>query len=1367
MRQRAMGWRARIIAALFGAGLQLAGAQALAQAAAPLAGAAPSTGSDAPAPERAAVAGEVTRIRGAHIKGWACDAAAPTAALPVRVLDGNGSVLASAVANEPQTGLDRHEPACGSDRHGFTIDLPKGRFSCVAQALIVAAVPAAGGAPVALPGSGAQSGAVSRPPVGRITVSAQGGGANPPLTATFTPDPDGGSLARVRWLDGGTVIGDTIRAPHTIRWTPRRGGALDIHAITTDGCGVNSHVAAPYVPVAGIADARPPLVSFADPGPGRSYFTPGNLPLRVRVTRQSSPLAQLRLYYATSADDPAAPYQPLTAVAAPVAGAYLGSWALPRPAPGTPWDGRYVLLAEAEDAAGRVGAARIELPVALPTYGQAAAATIGIGDRANNNVPLSALFIVAGQGENAAPEAAGADPNSNSDVDVDRDMEVEADAERAGDGRANGGVDRKALYTVNVTVVGGGTVSASVPAGKNTSNRFTNCIGSCSTSFDTGGKGSTDLTLTATASPGSVFTGWLGAPCTGRSTCSFAVSAPAAITAIFAPAAMAPGGILPVTLDIDANLAQDALTDALLTVRYLFGLGEASIVNGALGPGAQRGGAGQPTVSGYLGAIRPVLDVDGNGVADALTDGLLINRYQFGLRGASLIAGAIGANAQRTTAAQIESYLASPCGAGIAFGAVASNAVIVPGTAVSLSANVTPTALCPVDSVQYTLVGATGKTVIGTGTTAPNFSAQWNTAGVAPGTYVLTATARYGAFPVAAASASNVRINAAPSIALLAPAIGYAYGYDAALPPAVPLRIAVADADGVPANGVTLRLNGAAQALTSLGGGQWQATTAPLAPGNYTVAVTATDSLGTATNVWFGASGPGTAPPTFTVKNTNAAPAVALNASAANANVGGSVTLTATAQDADGWVGQAAFAVVRSGAVTWTSTATNAAKANPWSPAPTASWTPAQPGTYTASVTATDNVGGTAVSAPVTIVVAQVNAPPTIVSVAPAQQQVLQGGTATITVIARDPDGDALTLQLLNGTAALAGVTVVRLDPYVPAGDNTYVLTWDTAAVAPQAYPSLVVKAADNAAAGGSATRSVAVTVIAAPASATPAADVVYPGFYATPAIGTAPGSLSISESGAATYSMPIQVAPGAAGMQPQLALNYSSQGGNGLMGPGWSLSGLSVITRCAQTEAQDGSKEGINYDGLAANDRYCLDGQRLVPVSAPAPVTDAGVQARRIEYRTELESYSQIESYQEALPNHLIGPYRFRVLTRSGQQLDYGARWWIISRGYLQTLDTQGLVNRSNTARLWALDRVSDRHGNYLTVDYDDGDGDDSGAASPVVLASFSPATSSLASLPAPFGAFPAVQHWPTRIRYYSSGVAENTAGRFNEACF
>ena len=53
-----------------------------------------------------------------------------------------------------------------------------------------------------------------------------------------------------------------------------------------------------------------------------------------------------------------------------------------------------------------------------------------------------------------------------------------------------------------------------------------------------------------------------------------------------------------------------------------------------------------------------MLDVDGNGAFGALTDGRLISRYLAGSRGAALVGGSvIGADATRTTAAAIESYL--------------------------------------------------------------------------------------------------------------------------------------------------------------------------------------------------------------------------------------------------------------------------------------------------------------------------------------------------------------------------------------------------------------------------------------------------------------------------------------------------------------------------------------------------------------------------------------------------------------------------------------------------------------------------------------------------------------------------------------
>ena len=53
-----------------------------------------------------------------------------------------------------------------------------------------------------------------------------------------------------------------------------------------------------------------------------------------------------------------------------------------------------------------------------------------------------------------------------------------------------------------------------------------------------------------------------------------------------------------------------------------------------------------------------MLDVDGNSSADALTDGVILIRYLFGMRGATLVDGALAGNHTRS-GPQVESYIQS------------------------------------------------------------------------------------------------------------------------------------------------------------------------------------------------------------------------------------------------------------------------------------------------------------------------------------------------------------------------------------------------------------------------------------------------------------------------------------------------------------------------------------------------------------------------------------------------------------------------------------------------------------------------------------------------------------------------------------
>ena len=177
-------------------------------------------------------------------------------------------------------------------------------------------------------------------------------------------------------------------------------------------------------------------------------------------------------------------------------------------------------------------------------------------------------------------------------------------------------------------------------------------------------------------------------------------------------------------------------------------------------------------------------------------------------------------------------------------------------------------------------------------------------------------------------------------------------------------------------------------------------------------------------------------------------------------------------------------------------------------------------------------------------------------------------------------------------------------------------------------------------------------------------------------AVGFTPGSIAVSETGAAIFTIPIQVPPGVAGMEPKLSLNFTSQGGNGPLGVGWSLGGLSAITRCPRTIAQDGAKGGINYD---SNDRYCLDGQRLVAIAG-------AYGADGTEYRTERDSLARIVSMSTAGN----GPAWFKVWTKSGQIMEYG-----------NTADSRIEALASASVRVYALNKVSDTKSNTITVSY------------------------------------------------------------------
>ena len=96
-------------------------------------------------------------------------------------------------------------------------------------------------------------------------------------------------------------------------------------------------------------------------------------------------------------------------------------------------------------------------------------------------------------------------------------------------------------------------------------------------------------------------------------------------------------------------------------------------------------------------------------------------------------------------------------------------------------------------------------------------------------------------------------------------------------------------------------------------------------------------------------------------------------------------------------------------------------------------------------------------------------------------------------------------------------------------------------------------------------------------------------------AVGEIPITSATTQTGAVTYSVPIEVYPGINGMQPELAIVYNSHAGNGFIGVGWNIGGLSSITRGNMSRYYDGKAEGIK---MTKDDALYLDGMRLIFLS-------------------------------------------------------------------------------------------------------------------------------------------------------------------------
>ncbi|MFN4290100.1 MAG: FG-GAP-like repeat-containing protein [Permianibacter sp.] len=183
---------------------------------------------------------------------------------------------------------------------------------------------------------------------------------------------------------------------------------------------------------------------------------------------------------------------------------------------------------------------------------------------------------------------------------------------------------------------------------------------------------------------------------------------------------------------------------------------------------------------------------------------------------------------------------------------------------------------------------------------------------------------------------------------------------------------------------------------------------------------------------------------------------------------------------------------------------------------------------------------------------------------------------------------------------------------------------------------------------------------------------------------GMSGGQFRVDESGAATFTIPIVVAPGSGGVAPTLSLRYSSQAANGPLGMGWQLAGLSAISRCRATKEADGFDNDITFTD---SDKFCFDGQRLLEVSSSSG---------KWVYRTEIDTFAKVTAYGAAKGH----PERFVVEKKDGSISYFGSK---DPAAVEQDGSRVQVAGGSHDAKVmsWAISRFEDSVGNYINYLY------------------------------------------------------------------
>ncbi len=172
--------------------------------------------------------------------------------------------------------------------------------------------------------------------------------------------------------------------------------------------------------------------------------------------------------------------------------------------------------------------------------------------------------------------------------------------------------------------------------------------------------------------------------------------------------------------------------------------------------------------------------------------------------------------------------------------------------------------------------------------------------------------------------------------------------------------------------------------------------------------------------------------------------------------------------------------------------------------------------------------------------------------------------------------------------------------------------------------------------------------------------------------VGNFSGEFTVDNSGAAVYNLPFDLPKGINDMTPNLGLNYNSQRSDGLLGIGWSLSGISAIHRVPYSLHYNQNTSSLLF---SHNDQLKIDGKMLI---------------KKTRDNNEVYYITEDYDYGEIVPENGNINNGFTVFKKDGTIWEYG-----IDGG-------KHLLQTSTMPIAWYVTKITDNTGNFIRFRYD-----------------------------------------------------------------